>query len=407
MTLKLYETDSHLTSCEAEVVSCEKNGALFDVRFDQTVFFPEAGGQPSDAGTAGAAHIVAVREEAGEIIHSADAPLAPGTRVPLQIDWARRFDFMQQHTGEHLLSFACFKLFCAHNVGFHLAETDYTTIDFDRPLEPAQLKSAQRLVNDCIWRDLPVTAKTYESEAALAGVPLRKHAEGLIPPIRVVSIEDADCCTCCAPHCRRTGEIGSLLITDSMAYKGGTRVFFVCGGRALAHAEAMHDTADAIARRFSCSRDKALAAVEKLRGECAAARRAEKELGARLCAYECEKMRAAADVLPGGARLIVGLLSQSDAPRLKALAQGALDPAQPSLCVLLARDNGKLAYCAACTDGFLPDAGEIIAAVNAAAGGKGGGRGAFAQGMAPSDAGAAETAEQLRAYLHRRLSERK
>lgn len=400
MTQKLYETDSHLAACEARVLRCTAGRDGYDATFARTVFFPEAGGQPCDLGTAGASRVLHVREEGGELVHTLDAPLPEGETVSLTVDWARRFDFMQQHTGEHLFSFACHKLFSAHNVGFHLAERDYMTVDLDLPLSREQLDSVQSLVNEYIWRDLPVTAACYESEAEIAALPLRKHAEGLTPPIRVVAIEDADMCTCCAPHCARTGEIGSLLVLDAAAYKGGTRVFLVCGARALSVSTALYETVDGMARSFSCARETVAAAVEKCSAELSTARRDNKELTAKLNGYLSAELSAAAET-NGRTKLIVRLLENVDASRLRALALGVLS--ERTLCVLLCRDRGKLAYAVACSEGFSPDAGELIQAVNAAAGGKGGGRGTFAQGMAPSDAGAAETAQQLCAYCKKRL----
>ncbi len=400
MTRKLYETDSHLTHCTARVLACAPDGDGCLTRFDRTVFFPEAGGQPCDLGTAGGRRVLHVQEEGGDVAHRLDGPLAIGESVELEIDWPRRFDFMQQHSGEHLLSFAFYKLFGANNVGFHLAETEYTTIDFDKPLAEEALKAAQELANEFIWRDLEISARLYESEEDVRALPLRKQAGGLTAPIRIVTVEQADMCTCCAPHCRRTGEIGSILITDAMAYKGGTRVFFVCGRRALIHASAEHGELDTVARRFSCARPQTAAAVDKLFSDYARARHGEKQLGAALNGYMVSELKNAAEKV-GGRRLILSMLPDVDASRLKPLAKDALG--DDTLCVLFSDVGGKLGYVVACSEGFSPDAGELIQAVNAATGGKGGGRGTLAQGMAPSLQGAAETLEQLRRYLRQRL----
>lgn len=401
MTEKLYETDSYAKECFSVVRACTPAEGGFDVLLDRTVFFPEAGGQPCDLGTMAGAQVSHVREEGGDLVHRVDRALVPGQEAALHIDWARRFDFMQQHTGEHLLSFAMYKLFAANNIGFHLAEADYTTIDFDRALSQEQLNEAQRLANSLIWRNLCVSVRFYDSAEAMADLPLRKQAEGLCPPIRVVSMEDADMCTCCAPHCRQSGEVGMLLITDAMAYKGGTRLFFVCGGRALRHAANTHDALDTLARRFSCQRAMVPAAVEKLSADYARARHGEKALTAALNDYVIQDLKAGAETL-GKKRLILKLLENVDAGRLKSLAQGALEG--ETLCILLSATGAGLAYVVAAPEGFLPDAGELIQVVNAATGGKGGGKGGFAQGMAPSAAGAAETLEQINRYLRQRLS---
>ncbi len=137
-----------------------------------------------------------------------------------------------QHIRRALLSFSFYKLFEAANIGFHLA-LDYATIDFDKPLSREQIAEAELLANSYVWRNLPVKTAFYDSEEDVKSLPLRKHAEGLTAPIRIVSIEDADMCTCCAPHCALTGEIGSIFVLDAAGYKGGTRVTFLCGERAL------------------------------------------------------------------------------------------------------------------------------------------------------------------------------
>ena len=192
MTNKLYYEDSHMTRCVARVLSCTAVQGGFDVLLDQTVLFPTGGGQQCDLGTIGEAKVLDCREERGDVVHTVDRALTEGAEVTAALDWDRRFDYMQQHTGEHLLSFAFYTLFSAANVGFHLAD-GYTTIDFDKPLSHGQIVEAEGLANSYVWRNLPVTATLYEDEAAMRDLPLRKHAEGLTAPIRVVRVEDADC----------------------------------------------------------------------------------------------------------------------------------------------------------------------------------------------------------------------
>ncbi|MEG1523443.1 MAG: alanyl-tRNA editing protein [Clostridia bacterium] len=399
MTEKLYNSDSHLAVCTATVRACEPCKEGFAVLLDQTILFPAGGGQPTDLGTVGDATVLACRDEGEEVVHLLDRALAVGKKVTVSLNWPRRFDYMQQHTGEHLLSFAFYKLFGVHNVGFHLADT-YTTIDFDNPLNPEAITQAEMLANSYVWRNLSVTATLYPDEAAITRLPLRKHAEGLVAPIRIVQITDADCCTCCAPHCKQTGEIGLISIVDAVAYKGGTRITFLCGKRALVHARVMHNTVDRLARRFSVSRDDAEAAVIKLNDDFGTARRSERQLTAALNSYMAEELAAAA-VSVGKRSFIIRLLPNVEPNRLKDLAQAA--GAQQRLVVLLSEISGKLAYVLSSPEGFLPDVGDLIQAVNAATGGKGGGRGTLAQGLAQSSSGAKETVEQLKQYLLQRL----
>ncbi len=403
MTKRLYDLDSHQTQHNAVVLACTPAENGFDVLLDQTVLFPEGGGQPSDVGSIGEATVLHVREENGEVYHRVDRALAVGASLPVQLDWARRFDFMQQHTGEHLLSFSFYHLFSAANIGFHLA-LDYATIDFDKPLTHEQVVEAEHLANTYVWRNLPVTATFYESEEEVRLLPLRKHAEGLQPPIRIVSVEDADLCTCCAPHCALTGEIGSIFVADAISYKGGTRITFFCGARALAHNRAMHDGMDTLARRFSTARDTAISAVSKLSEDYGALKKRERELTRALNEYVARELNDAA-AQAGRYRIILRLFADVDAGRLKDLAQSAA--AQKTLVLLFSALEGKLSYVLATGEGFALDVSELMPAVNAATGGKGGGRGTLAQGMAPSISGAQETLEQLKTYFVRRLSDLK
>ena len=402
MTRRLYLEDSHLTRCRARVLSCTPAQAGYDLTLDQTVFFPNAGGQPCDTGTLrfpGSAVTVTGCDEAdGALLHHADRPVPAGTDVEAEIDWARRFDHMQQHTGEHLLSWCAFQRFGAVNVGFHLSEA-YGTIDLDRPLDAAQLTELEQAANELAARDLAVTAASYASEAALEGLPLRKHAEGLTAPIRVVTIEGADCCTCCAPHCARTGEIGMLFLTDAVAWKGGVRLTFLCGLRALDHARRTHDALDAIARRFSTGRESAPAAVQKQFDDMAALRRRERALAARCNEYLAAELRAGAE--PAGRAALVARLVDAPGDRLRELAAQALCGSM--LMLLLASDGARVQYVLRRSDDLPLDMGELCQAVNAALGGKGGGRGALAQGSAPAQAALDETLAQLRAYLMQRL----
>ncbi len=400
MTEKLYYEDSQLAEHDARVVACEEARGGYAVRLDRSAFFPEGGGQPADHGTLGNANVLDCQEEDGDTVHLCDRALAIGSVVHAEIDWARRFDFMQQHTGEHLLSFAFYKLHGAHNVGFHLAET-YATIDFDTPLDHAALAAAEQLANKYVWRNLPVTATLYASEEAVAALPLRKHAAGLVPPIRIVQIQDADCCTCCAPHCKTTGEVGSVRILDAAAYKGGTRITFYCGRRALHHACAEHAALDNIARGFSVSRGQAEAAVQKLEQDYAACRRRERLLAAALNDYEAAAFRAeAAD--GGRYPLVVRIVENADGERLRALAKATAG--DDGFAALFARsDDNKLAYALCKAESVPLDIAEAAAAVNAALGGKGGGRGLLAQGTAPAAAHTSDSVAQLAAYFTQRF----
>ena len=398
MTERLYLVDSHLFENECTVLSCAPAKEGFDVMVDRTVFFPNKGGQPCDTGILGGVKVVDVRESGDELILRTDGPLPVGETVTGHIDEKRRLDIMEQHTGEHVLSWCAYKLFDAVNVGFHCALT-YATLDLDKPLTPEQVTEMEDMANGLVRKNLPVTATIYDSEEDLAGVPLRKHAEGLIAPIRVVSIEDADSCTCCAPHVHSTGEIGAIKIVSAVAYKGGMRMTFLCGGRAMKQFQKLQTAVDAIARKFSTAGDEVLSAVEKQEAELKAVKKEKADLTARLEGYLTAELKAQAEDVKGKKLLVK--LTDTDPKRLRPLALATLP--EKGLTLLLTERNGQLSY-VLCANGLKLDMGELIPAVNLALGGRGGGRGTLAQGSAPTPSGLPETVEQLRTYLKQRLA---
>ena len=398
MTQRLYLIDSHLFENQCTVLSCVPTKEGYDVIVDSTVFFPNKGGQPCDTGVLGGVRVTDVREAGEELVLRTDAPLPVGATVTGRIDEGRRLDIMEQHTGEHVLSWCAYKLFDAVNVGFHCALT-YATLDLDKPLTPEQVTEMETMANDLARKNLPVTAAVYDSEEDLKGVPLRKHAEGLIAPIRVVSIQDADSCTCCAPHVHSTGEIGAIKIVSAAAYKGGMRMTFLCGGRALRQFQKLQAAVDAIARRFSTAGEEVLSAVEKQEAELKEVKKEKAALTARLEEYLTTELKAQAEDVKGKKLLV--RLTETDPKRLRPLALSTLP--EKGLTLLLAEKNGQLSY-VLCANGLKLDMGELIPAVNLALGGRGGGRGTLAQGSAPTPSGLPETVEQLRTYLRQRLT---
>ena len=398
MTQRLYLMDSHLFENQCTVLSCEPAKEGFDVIVDSTVFFPNKGGQPCDTGALGPVRVTDVREAGDELILRTDGPLPVGETVTGHIDEGRRLDIMEQHTGEHILSWCAYKLFDAVNVGFHCALA-YDTLDLDKPLTPEQVAEMETMANELVRRNLAVTATIYESEDDLKDVPLRKHAEGLVAPIRVVSIEDADSCTCCAPHVRRTGEIGAVKIVAAVAYKGGLRMTFLCGGRALRQFQRLQMTVDAIARKFSTAGEEVLSAVEKQEAELKEVKKEKAALTARLEEYLTAELKAQAEDVKGRKLLVRQI--DTDPKRLRPLALSTLP--DKGLTLLFTEKAGQLTY-VLCANGLKLDMGELIPAVNLALGGKGGGRGTLAQGSAPAPSGLTETVEQLRTYLRQRLS---
>lgn len=394
MTERLYLSDSMLRSFDAEVIACEQDGGGWLVELDKSAFFPNKGGQPCDVGSLSNVSVTDVNERGERLWHRLDCAIPVGTRVHGEIDFDRRFDIMQQHTGEHLLSYCAWHLFGAQNVGFHCALT-YATLDLDKPVGHEGIAEIENLANRLAAENAAVTAKIYETEADLYGIPLRKHAEGLSAPIRIVTIEGSDACTCCAPHVRRTGEIGQLKIVDAVPYKGGTRCTFLCGMRALRHAQAMQDTVSSIALRFSTAREQAEAAVERQSQELSETKKELKQAYAALDEYLVKALIAEGEDVKG-TKLIVRLLNGVDPKRLRNLASAAMNGRV--LAVLFSDTGERVSYLLA-SNGIKTDMGMLVGAVNAALSGNGGGRGTLAQGSAKRSAGLNETVESLRTYF--------
>ncbi len=395
MTERLYLQDSFQFSCDAVVTSCAPLGDGYGVTLDRTVFFPNKGGQPCDVGRIDDAVVRDCSERGDDLLHLCDKPLPVGKAVRAEIDGARRFDIMQQHTGEHLLSYCAWSLFSAANVGFHCALT-YATLDLDCPLSKEQICAIEQEANRLAAQDRPVTAKVYATEEEI-DVKLRKHAEGLTAPIRIVTIAGSDACTCCAPHVRTTGAIGQLKIAEILPYKGGVRLTFYCGARALHHAQAMQDTVDALALRFSTGKELLEAAVAKQAAELSDCKKALKAAYANLDDYLAAELRAQATTKKGVA-ILVAALAHVDAKRLRSVAQKT--QTNRSVTVLFSVVDDTVHYILS-ANGVKDDMGALIQAVNVALNGKGGGRGSLAQGCAAAPAGLSDAVEQLRDYFMR------
>ena len=210
MTQKLYETDAYVQEFTAAVLSCTPAKGGYAVVLDRTAFFPEGGGQPCDLGTLGTAKVTDVHTDGATITHTTDAPLEPGqdSRLTGRVDWPRRLDAMQQHTGEHILSGALHRLFGAENVGFHIG-TPYVRMDTSIPLSAAQLARAEAEANAAVRADTPVHCYIPDA-ATLAATEYRSKKE-LDGPVRLVEA-GGDCCACCGTHLARTGEVGLIKI---------------------------------------------------------------------------------------------------------------------------------------------------------------------------------------------------
>lgn len=228
-TIRLFDKDSYVEEFHGTVLSCEKYGEdLWQVVLDQTAFFPEGGGQAGDTGWLDGIEVIDTQEKEGMIFHLCKAPLMTGSKVLGKLDFPVRFDKMQQHTGEHILSGIICGTHGYHNVGFHLGE-DVTTLDFDGELTAEQLKDAEIRANEAIFQNHPVIVR-YPSKEELKSMEYRSKIE-IAGQVRIVEIPGVDRCACCAPHVKTTAEVGLLKILSCDRHRGGCRLSIVCGER--------------------------------------------------------------------------------------------------------------------------------------------------------------------------------
>ena len=262
MTEKLYDTDSYLKEFQATVLSCEqKNENTWRVVLDKTAFFPEGGGQTGDSGWLNDVEVTDTREKAGVIYHETKASLEGGTQVAGKIDFAARFDKMQQHTGEHILSGIVCSTYNYNNVGFHLS-SEITTLDFDGELSTEQVRELEIRVNQAIHANIPVQVK-FPAKDELADMEYRSKME-IEGQVRIVEIPGIDRCACCAPHVKTTAEVGLLKIQSCDRHRGGCRLTIVCGMRALKDYQQKQESVGKVSAALSAKPEKIAEAVEHL-----------------------------------------------------------------------------------------------------------------------------------------------
>lgn len=260
MTEKLYDKDSHLKEFTGTVLSCKKTGEKYAVTLNQTVFFPEGGGQQSDRGYIGGAYISDVQIKNGEILHFADKPLSVGQAYDCKLDFDFRFRNMQNHSGEHIISGIVHRLYGFNNVGFHLGAE--MTMDFDGELTRRQLDEIEDLANKAVYENLPVKAY-YPTDEELKSLDYRSKLD-LKENVRIVGIKGVDVCACCAPHVKATGEIGIIKILDFEKYKGGVRLLVKCGADALRDYREKYKNVLEISNLLSAKQFEVSAAVVRL-----------------------------------------------------------------------------------------------------------------------------------------------
>ncbi len=259
---KLYYDSAYIKEFEAQVLSCQEGKKGWEITLSATAFYPEGGGQPADTGLLGNVRVTDVHEKDGQVVHYTDGPLPVGEMVRGVIDWDRRFQHMQEHSGEHLVSGLIHQRFGYDNVGFHMG-TDEVTIDFNGVLEWEDLMAIEEKANGMIWENLEISA-VYPEKDELDAMEYRSKKE-LTGAVRIVSIPGGDVCACCGTHVERTGEIGLVKFLSMIHYKGGVRISLLCGKRAVEDYERKRDQVQKISVLLSARPGEIARAVEKLK----------------------------------------------------------------------------------------------------------------------------------------------
>ena len=374
-TRRLYETDPYQREFSAAVAACrpdENQPGCFETALDQTAFYPEGGGQPCDLGLLGGESVLAVRLDGeGVVWHRTARPLQPGQTVQGAIDWARRFDLMQQHTGEHILSGTLHRMFGAENVGFHIG-SEAVRMDTSVPISPEGLLQAETEANRFVWQDLPVQV-SYPDPRQLAQMSYRSKKE-IQGQVRIVTIPGADVCACCGTHTATTGQVGLIKIVSAEHYKGGMRLAVLCGARALAGMQAMQARQSQIVAELSAKPAETANAVRRMHKELTDLQ----YLHYGVCSQLFDALAEAVDPHGDAIRLVPGL----DPDGLHRLAL-RLTQATDGLCAALTPTEKGCGYCLARREG---DVRPLVKALNAAFAGRGGGKPAICQGSCAGQA---------------------
>ena len=377
-TIKLYEHDPYLRRFDATVLRCVPQGKAWHVTLDRTAFYPEGGGQGADHGTLGGAQVSDVQERGGVIVHTCDRALQEGAAVTGELDWQRRFDHMQQHSGEHIVSGMLCAAYHCDNVGFHMG-ADTVTIDYNADIPWEGVLAIERQANRYIWEDHPVRI-TYPAKEELAALPYRSK-KALEGQVRITEFPGADMCACCGTHVASSAQVGLVKFIGWQKFRGGVRLEVLFGQRAMDCLSASWQQNTAIGRELSVKPEATHAAVLRLKEELAA-------LKQRCGDMETEHFAALAERYAGAGD--VALLCPAMEPDAVRRLCDAVAQRCGGRCAVFAGNEGAYKY-AVIQPGA--DIRAFIKDMNAALHGRGGGRDGFAQGSA------ACTAEEIKAFF--------
>ncbi|MEO6212815.1 MAG: alanyl-tRNA editing protein, partial [Vicinamibacterales bacterium] len=352
MTERLYYNDPYARAFDARVLAVDTIDGRPAVTLDRTAFYPTSGGQPFDVGTLNAIRVIDVVErEEGALLHVVDGALAAGESVRGAIDWQRRFDHMQQHTGQHVLSAAFDRVLKTRTESFHLG-TASATIDLSREVSAADIARAEQDANRIVWEDRPVSI-LYADAADAAKMPLRK-ASTRAGVVRLIDVEGYDISACGGTHVSRTGAIGSIAVVSWEKFRAGTRIEFVCGGRALAAFHALRDAMAASARLLSVLPVELPAAIERIQTDARDARRRIKDFQAHLATHEADSLATTG----ADSRIVVRAMDGWDQLGLKAIASALC--ARPGFTVVLVGSDAPSAVVIGCGAGSPHDSAALL-----------------------------------------------
>jgi alanyl-tRNA synthetase len=374
MTERIYYTEPSCRAFEATVTRTGERDGRPLVTLDRTAFYPTSGGQPFDTGRLGSVDVVETIDEDDDIVHVVSAPVASGTRIRGEIDWARRFDHMQQHTGQHVLSAAFDRLFENRTTSFHMG-AEVSTIDLAREATSDELERAVAEANHVVWDDREVSVRLVSAGEA-ARLPLRKEPvrEGTL---RLVEISDFDLSACGGTHVSRTGAIGMIAVTQSERFRGGSRITFACGSRALRVFRGYRDAVAGAVRVLSVLPHELPSAVERAQLDTKDLRKTVSRLQGELAGHEASRLLEDTPLV-GDRRVVVQALGGWDAAGLKAIASSLV--AQSGVVAVLVSAGNPVAVVVARSQDVALDSSKGLRMLLDRFGGRGGGRPELAQG---------------------------
>lgn len=365
-TKRLYYEDVYKKEFTAKVLECRESKKGYEIILNQTAFYPEGGGQPSDTGILGGINVKEVHEKDGELVHYTDGPLEVGMDVIGKINWGRRFDLMQQHSGEHIVSGLVHEAFGYDNVGFHMG-SDVITIDFSGMLDEEQMAEIEAKANQIIWENQEVEI-FYPTEQELKNLDYRSKKE-LSGWVRIVRFPGADTCACCGTHVTRTGEIGMVKLLSVVKFREGVRMEMLSGKRVLDYLNMINEQNRQISVKLSAKMDKTASAVARLQDENFALKGSVHALEEEFIVGEAAKWKEKENVL---------LFQKGmEAGSVQKLTDAILQVCKGRCAVFSRNADGSYKYAMGEKDG---DLRQFTKEMNAALNGRGGGKPFFVQG---------------------------